>query len=115
MPSRDVRSRPRTLSICIEIADALPPPPAGTSMESRVDRRRPRRGRNALAPGSHLTTCFSTNSFPCAAATVSNSTSATTATPSTGSTALCNPKHSDAELSEYERFGEVAYMDHKMQ
>jgi hypothetical protein len=26
-----------------------------------------------------------------------------------------HPKHSDAELSEYERFGEVAYMDHKMQ
>jgi hypothetical protein len=26
-----------------------------------------------------------------------------------------HPKHSDGELSEYERFGEVAYMDHKMQ
>ena len=77
---------------------------------------RPRLRRWPSCPrGSCATTNCSIDSFRCAAASDSNSTSATTDTPNAGSTAACIPNHNDAELSEYERKGEMAYMDHKLQ
>ena len=68
----------REHSDCIEIADALPLPTGGyVHGKPQLIVVLPR-WYYALAPGSHLTTCFSTNSFPAQRLTVSNSTSATT-------------------------------------
>ncbi len=95
--------------------DSLPALPARAPVESPDDRRGLRRHSPCCRRGSCATTCSSTNSFRCAAATDSNSTSATTATTQHWVNRALHPNHSDAELSEYERVGEVAYMDHKLQ